>query len=368
MSSSLLPRSQLPADATAAYTDLNSLQKIKTEANDDVALRKVAKQFESMFVGMLFKGMRQANAVFEEGNMGHSNAEKMYRDMYDQQMSMNISSGRGMGIADMVYRQLKNNMAPDQVRSGELDESQNYRAAAASLSDRAAIHAASRQAAMDSASTPQNNEPLPKAASGVMQSTEVQPSGQSTFLPKTPQEFTEKLLPVAKRVAKTLGLDPLMMIAQAALETGWGKHMVKDGNGGSANNLFNIKADSRWQGESVKTKTLEFREGIAVRESARFRRYESIEKSVQDFVDFIQQNPRYQNALQHSQDGHRFIDALQGAGYATDPHYADKIKAVYQKVKVISGEAQSPAPVEMTIPARDNELEGVNKKPVQAAS
>ena len=366
--STLLPSSQLPVDATAAYTDLNSLQKIKTEGNDDVALRKVAKQFESMFVGMLFKGMRQANAVFEEGNMGHSNAEKMYRDMYDQQMSMNISSGRGMGIADMVYRQLKNNMAPDQVRSGELDDSQNYRAAATPLSDRAAIHAASKQADTDSVGISQHNELLAKGVAPAYQSTQAQQGGQRTFLPQTPQEFTEKLLPVAKRVAKTLGLDPLMMIAQAALETGWGKHMVKDGNGESANNLFNIKADGRWQGDSVKTKTLEFKDGVAVKESARFRRYESIEKSVQDFVDFIQQNPRYQNALQHSQDGHRFIDALQGAGYATDPHYAEKIKAVYQKVKVISGEAQSPAPVEMTIPARDNALDSANKKPAQAAS
>ena len=103
----MLPASsRAPVQTTAAYTDLNSLQKIKAEGDKDVALHKVAKQFESMFVSLLFKGMRQANAVFEEGNMGHSNAENMYRDMHDQQLALTMSHGKGIGIADALYRQM----------------------------------------------------------------------------------------------------------------------------------------------------------------------------------------------------------------------------------------------------------------------
>ena len=321
--------SRSPVQTTAAYTDLNSLQKIKAEGDKDVALHKVAKQFESMFVSLLFKGMRQANAVFEEGNMGHSNAENMYRDMHDQQMSLNISEGRGMGIADMVYRQLKGNIQPEKVNLQGLDHSQMYKNRSLSPSNNAQLQAALNTADKSVTETvPVKTKTMEK---------------QLDFLPKTPQEFTQGLLPVAKKVAKSLGLDPLMMVAQAALETGWGKHMVKDAYGKNSNNLFNIKADSRWQGDSVKTQTIEYRDGIAVKESARFRRYDSIANSVQDFVGFLQANPRYGDALKNASDGHQFVEALQQAGYATDPQYANKIKAVYQKVQSLIDAEQKPA-------------------------
>lgn len=331
----MLPASsRAPVQTTAAYTDLNSLQKIKAEGDKDVALHKVAKQFESMFVSLLFKGMRQSNAVFEEGNMGHSNAEKMYRDMYDQQMSLNISEGRGMGIADMVYRQLKGNVKPEQVNTGDLDHSRMHKPNNLSPSDHAKLQ---------SVLTTKNT--LQASSAGVLG--DVLPvkaiDKKAEFSPETPEEFSRELLPVAKRVAKTLGLDPLMMVAQAALETGWGQHMVKDAYGKNANNLFNIKADSRWQGDSVKTQTVEFRDGIAVKETARFRRYDSISNSVQDFVGFLQSNPRYGDALKKAGDGNQFVEALQQAGYATDPHYANKIKAVYQKVQTLIGGAQAGA-------------------------
>ena len=331
----MLPASsRAPVQTTAAYTDLNSLQKIKSEVDKDVALHKVAKQFESMFVSLLFKGMRQANAVFEEGNMGHSNAEKMYRDMHDQQMSLNISEGRGMGIADMVYRQLKGNIKPEQVNTGDLDHSQMHKSNNLSPSDNAKLHAE-----LTSKNTLQASKVDVTSDAEPVKAIEKQPD----FLPKTPEDFARELLPVAKKVAKKLGLDPLMMVAQAALETGWGKHMVKDSYGKNSNNLFNIKADSRWQGDSVKTQTVEFRDGIAVKETARFRSYDSITKSVQDFVGFLQSNPRYDEALQKTSDGNQFVEALQQAGYATDPQYANKIKAVYQKVQTLIGGAQAGA-------------------------
>lgn len=329
-----------PAHSEQAYTDLNSLQKLKSEANKDVALRKVAKQFESLFVSLLFKGMRQANAVFEEGNFGHSNAEKMYRDMYDQQMSLNLAEGRGLGVADMVYKQLKgqshrvssaevldhdrlnqrisspvsalidldklnhNQLKDDQLKNGQLEKNDT-------------VHGDKID----------NDVSLPSQASNKI-SSELNVSLNT----ESPGAFVQSLYPIVKNVAFKIGLDPLMMIAQAALETGWGKHLVKDSQGKSSNNLFNIKADSRWGGPRVTTQTVEYRDGIAIKEVAKFRRYDSIVTSAKDFIDFIQNNPRYQGALEKTADSQKFIEELQRAGYATDPNYAKKIQSVYERV------------------------------------
>ena len=321
----------------SSYTDLASLQNIKGEANKDVALQKVAKQFESMFVSMMFKGMRQSNAVFEEGNPEHSNAEKTYRDMYDQQMSLNISEGRGLGIANIVYKQLKGMHKAEHV-AADLDHSAMYKSNTFSPSLQAQF-------------SPINPPPptqitlLKKAiTSAPLQSQVAQPKNKNAndavknttlFTAQTPAEFTRALLPIAQKAAAIVGLDPIMMVAQAALETGWGKHMVKNASGENSNNLFNIKADSRWGGDSVHTKTLEYKGGIAVKESAKFRRYDSITESIHDFIDFIQTNPRYDQAIKNAENPEAFIDELHQAGYATDPLYAEKVKAVYQHVHTV---------------------------------
>lgn len=307
-------RPPMTATDTLAYTDLNSLQKIN-QAQGDEALRKVAKQFESMFVHMLFKGMRQTNAVFEEGNFGHSSGEKMYRDMYDQQMSLNIADGRGLGIADMVFRQLKGvNAAADKVNNQGLR-----------VTD--ALTPSQLQKNQAQITSPQV---LP--ADKQPQSTAAAKRQASDIRSDSPENFVQSVLPAVKRLASQAGLDPAMMIAQAALETGWGKHIVGGLKAGS-NNLFNIKADSRWQGEKVNTQTLEYKNGVAVQEHAQFRKYASIEASVQDFIQFVQDQPRYQAAWENKSDGLTFIRQLHDAGYATDPQYTEKVQAVYRRVQ-----------------------------------
>ncbi len=302
------------ATDTMAYTDLHSLQKIN-QAEGDAALKKVAKQFESMFVHMLFKGMRQSNAVFEEGNFGHSAGEKMYRDMYDQQMSLNIAEGRGLGIADMVFRQLKGvDGAKAAVNENGLRVTDQLplNQVASPLSD---LKKNSQNDAVNHQDVPAINQ---------------QPAQQ--LRTDSPESFVKSLFPAVKRFASQVGLDPAMMVAQAALETGWGKHIVGGVNSGS-NNLFNIKADSRWAGQKVKTQTLEYKNGIAVQEHAQFRKYRSIEESIQDFIQFVQDQPRYQSAWQQKGDGLSFIRQLHQAGYATDPQYTEKVQAVYQRVQ-----------------------------------
>lgn len=303
-------RASAAASDTLAYTDLHSLQKIN-QAEGDEALKKVAKQFESMFVHMLFKGMRQSNAVFEEGNFGHSAGEKMYRDMYDQQMSLNIADGRGLGIADMVFRQLKG------VNGAEPTVNDHGFRVTDQLPP---VKTAARRLIAEQA--PLNvNDAVPGDINEA-----------SILRADSPESFVKSLYPAVKRFASQVGLDPAIMVAQAALETGWGKHIVGGANAGS-NNLFNIKADSRWSGEKVNTQTLEYKNGIAVQEHAQFRKYTSIEESIQDFIQFVQDQPRYQSAWQHKNDGLSFIRQLHQAGYATDPQYSEKVQAVYQRVQ-----------------------------------
>ncbi|MCT6700556.1 flagellar assembly peptidoglycan hydrolase FlgJ [Rheinheimera sp. 4Y26] len=142
--------------------------------------------------------------------------------------------------------------------------------------------------------------------------------------------FIQKLLPAAEQAAAKLGLEPLALIAQAALETGWGQRMFKTAEGQSSNNLFGIKAMGNWQGNVAVVDTLEYRQGVAQKEKAKFRAYDSTEQSLSDYVDLIQSNPRYQAALEVAGDTKAYFRQLQAAGYATDPNYAEKILSVLQ--------------------------------------
>ncbi|MEL7309135.1 MAG: flagellar assembly peptidoglycan hydrolase FlgJ, partial [Pseudomonadota bacterium] len=150
------------------------------------------------------------------------------------------------------------------------------------------------------------------------------------------ESFISSIWEHAKNAAQKIGLNPAVMVAQAALETGWGKHIISKADGTSSNNLFNIKSDRSWQGDKASKVTLEFEQGVPVKKQASFRSYQSIKDSVNDFVDFLNENPRYQEALNNTAEPAAFLDSLQKAGYATDPNYADKIKQVLKRVELQS--------------------------------
>ena len=141
-------------------------------------------------------------------------------------------------------------------------------------------------------------------------------------------------------MAKVLNVEPVAILAQAALETGWGQHVMPDGRGDNSLNLFGIKAGSSWDGDSVRKQTLEFDHGIAKKETASFRAYESLKDTFDDYAEFLTRNPRYAAVSDHGQDIGGFADALQQAGYATDPEYAAKIRRVAESpmmVNIVSG-------------------------------
>jgi flagellar rod assembly protein/muramidase FlgJ len=146
----------------------------------------------------------------------------------------------------------------------------------------------------------------------------------------SPNYFVSDLWPHAEKAANAIGISVQALVSQSALETGWGKHSMRFPDGQQAFNLFGIKAGSQWDGPTLIKPTLEFREGVMQTEMAHFRTYESIPEAFDDYVEFIQTSPRYQNALEHQGNDAHYLKELQQGGYATDPQYADKIINIMQ--------------------------------------
>jgi len=159
--------------------------------------------------------------------------------------------------------------------------------------------------------------------------------------PKSAQEFIAAIQPHAERAAAELGVPARALIAQAALETGWGQRMggrQADGSGGF--NLFGIKAGASWSGARAGQVTSEYGSSGWTSERADFRSYRSIGESFDDYVRFLKGNPRYADALRAG-NVHGFAQGLQSAGYATDPDYAQKIIRVAYSPEV-SGATGAP--------------------------
>ncbi|ARP37576.1 flagellar assembly peptidoglycan hydrolase FlgJ [Vibrio syngnathi] len=297
--------------------DIGSLDRLRQQAvsgeegSEKEALTAAAKQFESIFTSMLFKSMRDANSSFKS-DMLNSQNEQFYRQMQDDQMASELSASGSLGLADMIVAQLSAGQASDatedKVRSEGFDTSLQRPRYSGRAEDRVSDVQSSQ----------------------AMSTTGVSPAKQSASF-DSPESFVASMKPYAEKAASALGVDSSLLLAQAALETGWGSKMIKNSLGNS-NNLFNIKADRSWKGDKVATQTLEFHGKTAVKESASFRSYSNFEDSFNDYVKFLNENPRYETALQHQGNSENFIKGIHHAGYATDPNYADKVLRVKAKI------------------------------------
>jgi flagellar protein FlgJ len=378
-------KSNFDSSSLGNYHDLQSLQNLKGQARQSEegkleAIKNVAKQFESMFVGMMLKSMRDANAAFEEDNPMNSSEMKMYRDMYDQQLSMHLSEGKGVGLADALVRQMSqqipelSNLSERVARNKQLEGNKELGMELPDAKllggDRQGTDALSMDAAFTNALAGDDKIQAPgikldsvtglpfknqetfygsvdspqakRVADAVklyMERQNIQAyaedqkqlevglkkaeAKQGRF--ESPEEFVATLWPAAQVTARKLNADPKAILAQAALETGWGSKVPLDQNGQPSFNLFGIKADSSWQGEKVSNQTTEVRNGIAQREQADFRSYDSYVESMLDYADFLQSRDHYQTALNKADDAPTYLSELQSAGYATDPNYANKI-------------------------------------------
>jgi len=291
------------------YLDQNSLNSVKLMGrhNDPAALKEISKKFEAMFVQQMLKSMRDANEVFADGDMFSSDEVKFHQEMLDQQMVLNLTSGEGIGLAKSMFQQMQ------KLYGKPIDI--NSKSDAVKTLDKTLTSDKTLKGFLTPAI---RTKPVSTATTETG-------SGKKTSVAQTPEEFLEKVKPYAEKAAAELNVGTDVLLAQAALETGWGKHLIHDTQGNNSFNIFNIKATG-WQGKSVTVNTLENRQGITQQERAAFRQYDDYEQSFADYVALIKTNPRYKDALSAGSDSEGYADALQKAGYATDPAYADKIK------------------------------------------
>jgi len=294
------PTSSTQLEMTRNVHDVNSTAVLKQKSREggDEVLREVAQQFEAIFMRMLLKTMRQAqDTLSDKDNPLNSDQMKFYRDMHDQQLAVNLSSNGSLGLADVIVQQLSGPTNTRFVNSPQIN----------TISGEEGV----LNAAQNISAKPTNNE-----------------EKRSSF--NTPQDFIEYLLPKVQPAAEKLGIDAKALVAQSALETGWGKFIMHDKDGKSAHNLFGIKADTRWAGEKVVVNTMENEGGVASQIRAAFRSYDNFSDSVNDYVDFLKSNSRYADALDKTENVKGFFQALQDAGYATDPDYANKVISIYK--------------------------------------
>jgi len=296
-----------PVNNAGVYGDFAGLEKLKAGAahSDPQALRQVARQFESLFARMMIKSMREA--VGRDPIFGSDQAQT-YQGMYDDQLSLELTKGKGLGLADMLMRQLQ--------QAGSTARPAPAGTVPAAAAGRAGTLPAGARPAAGT------------AASGAERSS-----------------FISQLWPAAERAAQLLGVHPVSLIAQAALESNWGRSVPRGRDGASSNNLFGIKAGAGWSGASVTAGTQEYQGGSTRPTSAAFRAYASPGAGFQDYVALLTGNPRFNAALGSGASVESFGAALQQGGYATDPDYARKLTAVAAEVRatLAGGGAAGPS-------------------------
>jgi flagellar protein FlgJ len=304
------------ADQTAKLAlDTNSLNGLRQSAKDGspAAMKEAATQFEAMFINMMMKSMRDATP--QEGLMDNQQT-KTFTTMLDQQTSQNLAK-RGVGLADVLVRQLSSQQMGQQALAIGADGVNGGAAAGAAAPGMKGLPTAMNAAAMyqSSAGTVAASKAPPLAATtetGRVQAPHV-------------RAFQEKLHEHAHAAEQTTGVPAKFMLGQAALETGWGKRMIKNADGTSSNNLFGIKAGPNWKGKVATAVTTEYVNGKPQTRVEKFRAYDTPADSFRDYARLIANNPRYEKVIASGGDAESFAKGLQRAGYATDPNYAAKL-------------------------------------------
>ncbi len=359
------------------YTDFNGLAKLKNEAKAKTpdAILEVAKQFESVFVGMMLKSMRQVKLA--EGILDNNQSE-FYRDMYDQQLSIHLAGERGIGLSDLIVKQLSPDQSATVVRGQKIADYERQllsRKPVESKLDDVTVESKGKGHGLLEEIDPPEENPFWAGFSKIFENSDVEEAIQRPYsildqAPAKPldfvdqqkteqvqlktglesqlhnqdnrrinsaEDFVNRLRPYAEIAAKELGVEANVLLSQAALETGWGKSVIKASDGASSYNLFNIKANKSWKGAQQKVETIEYKDGVARKEMAGFRAYSSYQESFDDYVNFIKTNPRYRTAIKMAGKPERYMHELQQAGYATDPNYAKKVMKIYQS-KVVANQ------------------------------
>ncbi|WP_353192878.1 flagellar assembly peptidoglycan hydrolase FlgJ [Pandoraea pnomenusa] len=278
--------SQLPDLTHRATYDMQGLSALRAAAHQQTpqATQQAAKQFEAVFTQMMMKSMRDATM---SGGLLGSDQEKMFNGMLDDQLAQQLASNKGIGLADLMLKQL--------ARTGTT---------------------------------------LPPAAMGRAQSLQgraynaADAIGVADGAPAAAGEFVERMATAAQNASASSGIPARFMLSQAALESGWGKREIRRADGSTSHNVFGIKAGKNWNGPTVEVATTEYVNGQPRKVMAKFRAYNSYDEAFADYANLISKNPRYASVVASANDAAGFATNLQRAGYATDPQYASKLMKI----------------------------------------
>lgn len=288
-------------------------------SSPEEGLKQVSRQFEALFMNMVLKSMRQA---VPQSSLLDSQNEKLYLSMFDQQLSQNLS-GRGVGLAEAMLAQLSRGL-PSAAPEGEAEGMSLALPGGFALKPQAGI--------------PLGSSPTPAAVPAgrrsadlsLYQSNVERPPATVDSLQGKVDAFVDRMGASAQAASEASGVPAPLILAQAALESGWGKREIRADDGTQSYNLFGIKADRGWKGPTVETTTTEYVDGEPQKVRAKFRAYGSYEEAFTDYAKFITRNPRYANVLA-TDDPAAAAHGLQKAGYATDPQYGHKLVRIMQK-------------------------------------
>ncbi len=284
----------LLTSGSSSSVDARSLAALRTTSERDprAAIKETAKQFEAMFMQQLLKSMREAQAAMSSGMLENSGTN-LGNEMLDGEYAKRMS-GTTNGLADVIARQLERQMGTPATEPVTLKPF---------------------------STTP--GAPLPAAAAAG--SPAASTSGKQA-------DFVRNHTDAARAAEAETGIPAGFMVAQAAHESGWGRHEIKNADGSTSFNVFGIKADSRWKGPVAEVTTTEYSAGVAHKVTAKFRAYSSYAESFKDYARMMKDSPRYSQVMASASGVNAsaagFAQGLQRAGYATDPAYADKLTRV----------------------------------------
>jgi len=299
--------------------DAGALNALKRQAKDDprAGLSQAAQQFEAVFLQMVLKAMRDATP--QDGVLD-SDQGRLYQNMFDQQLAQTLAARGSTGLAAMIEKQLAKTLPPPLAAAGNGLPATEPMSVPDTRFSLDTLRNAARQLI----------EGAPVAAGAAPGAAQVK-SGQDA-----PREFVSRVWPHAQEASRATGIPGHFIVAQAALESGWGRGEIRLADGSTSFNLFNVKAGKGWTGETVDVTTTEYVNGTAQKQVERFRAYRSYAEAFADYANLLKSNPRYANVI-GQQDGVGFARALQQAGYATDPMYAAKLARVIGSVSLRQG-------------------------------
>ncbi|MBD2810757.1 flagellar assembly peptidoglycan hydrolase FlgJ [Xenorhabdus sp. Vera] len=296
--------------SNAAY-DVNSLHSLKAKLSQEPeqGLRQVAQQLEGVFVQIMLKSMR--SSLPQDGILS-SEQTRFYTSMYDQQIAQDLSQ-KGLGFADMIVKQFSNanNISGELAGTVPMPLGNDILQTLPKQPLEPFMHRA----------MPENVSP--SFSNG---------SVQSKPLTMNSTNFVSMLSLPAQLASQQSGIPHLLIIAQAALESGWGQREILTAEGKPSHNLFGIKAGKHWKGAVTNIMTTEYIDGEPKKMQDSFRVYGSYVEAITDYVKLLTENPRYTKVAQ-STTAEQGAYSLQDAGYATDPGYAKKLVSLIQQLK-----------------------------------